>query len=495
MTENDNCGLLFVKPHAVTPAVVEYVRQRIRNDGLSITREGELGDLGTAVDRHYHAIASKAQLPPEQLSVPAAPFEKCFGVTWESVLEAGQVVTAAEAMAKLGVDAHGMEDVWRKTKKNDALIKLGGGFYCGKVSEDPPLYCFNGFYMSMRDKYAAPESRIHYFVVSWQPSKLRWKSFRANFVGPTDPREAPENSLRGHIFKNWQALGLMEEPNVGDNAIHGSASPFEAWVEIQNWCKEGPGETVFGKALLEVAPLPILEKWSLDPKVTYGHRSFPVTNSLFDAFEDMDSGDLLALAGAIAASTPVEAPKPAIIHAFQQRVAKLKETVRTGWVRRNVDSPESVADHSLGVAILALVCGPMGQGLNVDKMIKMAILHDLAEHETGDLVVDGSAECRDNITRKEKSMMEAKVMGKVMDDLGRPDLLALWEELEAGQTQEAIYVKDLDRLEMLYQADHYETTQKKELSDFYASTEGKFKHPVSQDQDKFLRNRKRMRTG
>jgi len=114
---------------------------------------------------------------------------------------------------------------------------------------------------------------------------------------------------------------------------------------------------------------------------------------------------------------------------------------------------------------------------------------------TGDLVVDGSAECKDNITREEKSMMEAKVMRKVMDDLGRPDLLALWEELEAGQTQEAIYVKDLDRLEMLYQADHYETTQKKELSDFYASTEGKFKHPVSQDQDKFLRNRKRMRTG
>lgn len=319
--------------------------------------------------------------------------------------------------------------------------------------------------------------------------------FSSQFLGPTDPRESPEHSLRSHIFRNWKALGLKEEPNVGDNAIHGSASPFEAWVEIQNWCKEGPGETLFGKALLEVVPLPILEKWSLDPKVTYGHRLFPVANSLFDAFEDMDSGDLLALAGAIAARTPVEAPKPAIIHAFQQRVAKLKETVRTGWVRRSVDSPESVADHSLGVAMLALVCGPMGQGLNVDKMIKMAILHDLAEHEVGDLVVDGSLDCRDKISKEEKHKMETTVMHKTMEALGRPDLLALWEEMEAGQTQEAIYVKDLDRLEMLYQADHYETAQKKELDDFYRSTEGVFKHRVSQDQDEFLRSRKRLRKG
>ena len=50
-------------------------------------------------------------------------------------------------------------------------------------------------------------------------------------MGETDPATAAEShpsSIRGHFFKDWERLGLSARPHVGDNAIHGSASPLEA---------------------------------------------------------------------------------------------------------------------------------------------------------------------------------------------------------------------------------------------------------------------------
>ena len=55
--------------------------------------------------------------------------------------------------------------------------------------------------------------------------------FRDEVVGATDPATAAEScpsSIRGHFFKHWQSLGLSAQPHVGDNVIHGSASPLEA---------------------------------------------------------------------------------------------------------------------------------------------------------------------------------------------------------------------------------------------------------------------------
>jgi hypothetical protein len=55
-------------------------------------------------------------------------------------------------------------------------------------------------------------------------------------LGPTDPVTAPEDSVRGMIYKQWKELGLSSEPNVGDNGVHASASPFEGLAERCN-CK------------------------------------------------------------------------------------------------------------------------------------------------------------------------------------------------------------------------------------------------------------------
>jgi hypothetical protein len=85
----------------------------------------------------------------------------------------------------------------------------------------------NGFFMSMRSKFVTPGTSIHYYVVDFDPEQLSWSDFRGKVLGPTDPAQAPHDSLRGQILNQWSALGLGYQPNVGDNGVHASASPFE----------------------------------------------------------------------------------------------------------------------------------------------------------------------------------------------------------------------------------------------------------------------------
>lgn len=151
------------------------------------------------------------------------------------------------------------------------------------------------FFMSMRNKYVAPGGCIKYFVVNWNAKKLSWEDFRGTLLGPTDPSDAPPDSLRGIVYKDWKNLGLAYEPNVGDNAIHASASPFEGLAERMNWLGYTIGSDVYGKLMLQAGiPLKTIEEWSVDPQVIYGSQYLPIRMSLFDSLEDTDSDMCLA---------------------------------------------------------------------------------------------------------------------------------------------------------------------------------------------------------
>jgi hypothetical protein len=210
---------------------------------MTITSEGSLSaeeiDSKKLIDQHYYAIASKATiLKPHQLNVPTDKFEAQFGLSWEAALAAGNVHNAMDACALLGISADEMDAQWGVCKKAKKLVKFGGGFYCGLVemAGKPSLYVFNGFFMSMRAKFTAPGVSIYYYTVEWDAAALSWADFRGQLLGPTDPADCPAGSLRGQIKAQWQALGLAAEPDVGDNGVHASASPFEALAERMNWC-------------------------------------------------------------------------------------------------------------------------------------------------------------------------------------------------------------------------------------------------------------------
>ncbi|MFC7044959.1 HD domain-containing protein [Halobacteriaceae archaeon GCM10025711] len=132
---------------------------------------------------------------------------------------------------------------------------------------------------------------------------------------------------------------------------------------------------------------------------------------------------------------------------------ELKEERRTGWELREVTDPESVAAHSWGVSLLVLVYGG-DAGVDVDRALRMAVVHDLAEAETGDVPtrVDPADQ---PVTADEKAAMEAQAIQGLLGPFDG-DLLARWEEYEARETPEAQFVKDMDLVEMCLQALYYE---------------------------------------
>jgi len=81
-------------------------------------------------------------------------------------------------------------------------------------------------------------------------------------------------------------------PNTGDNAVHASASPFEALAERNNWMNVPIKKDKFGRLLLsEGIPEDTIKAWSVDPQVTIEEGK---KGSIFDALEDMDVDACLA---------------------------------------------------------------------------------------------------------------------------------------------------------------------------------------------------------
>jgi len=136
----------------------------------------------------------------------------------------------------------------------------------------------------------------------------------------------------------------------------------------------------------------------------------------------------------------------------------LKQLPRTGWVRSNVEHPESVAAHSWGMAILALRLAP--KELDLIKVLSMCLVHDLPEVIVGDLTP------HDNLNNKAE--MEHNAMKQLA-----PEWLELFEEYEVGESKEARFVKQIDKLDMGLQAMLYQNEQGLDLAEFLVSAKAK----------------------
>lgn len=139
---------------------------------------------------------------------------------------------------------------------------------------------------------------------------------------------------------------------------------------------------------------------------------------------------------------------------FLLKAIELKDEKRTGWELRNIENPESVADHSWGTAFLTMVLGN-DEDVDVDRCIKMALVHDLAEYRTGDLVTRADSEAQE-IDKEDKQTLEQEVIQDLIDGLGSKYILELWKEYEERETAEAKFMKDIDMIEMCLQALKYE---------------------------------------
>lgn len=126
--------------------------------------------------------------------------------------------------------------------------------------------------------------------MQWPTESLSWADFRSEVLGATNPADAAVGSVRREILDKWEALGLSSKPNVGENGVHASASPFEALSERMNWTGVALADDAFGRALLAAGvPAATVASWTEDPQVVLDGKK----GSLFDLLEDRDADDVL----------------------------------------------------------------------------------------------------------------------------------------------------------------------------------------------------------
>lgn len=156
---------------------------------------------------------------------------------------------------------------------------------------------------------------------------------------------------------------------------------------------------------------------------------------------------------------------------LQIRLQTLKLMPRTGWLQRGLDNVESVAEHSFGVAILALIVSDQLPELDRERLLATALIHDMAEALIGDL----PASARRLLGADVKQEAERKALLELLHGLPQAErYLALWEDYNRGATPEARLVKALDRLEMLGQALIYERAGARTLNEFWEDRNGWF---------------------
>jgi len=154
--------------------------------------------------------------------------------------------------------------------------------------------------------------------------------------------------------------------------------------------------------------------------------------------------------------------------AFLHIIERLKTTPREGWRRHGIEHGESISDHMYRMSVITMLCPPEHK-VDKDRCIKLAIIHDMAEALAGDITPP------DNIQKAEKHRRELESMQYIVNTLLKPiseaiakDFMDLWMEYETGTTPEAIFVKDIDRFELICQTIEYEKKHRaeKDLKEF-----------------------------
>ena len=159
---------------------------------------------------------------------------------------------------------------------------------------------------------------------------------------------------------------------------------------------------------------------------------------------------------------------------FFKIAANLKVTPRQGWIKKTqIENPESVADHVFVTSIMSMVLGDYLK-INTEKIIRMGLLHDLAESITGDLTPD-------EIAKQEKIDLENKTIQNILSKLPadlQKNYLQLWNEYVENKTIESQLLHEIDKLEMALQATLYaKNFENKSFTSFLESANNAIKNP------------------
>ena len=160
---------------------------------------------------------------------------------------------------------------------------------------------------------------------------------------------------------------------------------------------------------------------------------------------------------------------------FFKTSVNLKNISRQGWLDKlSIEHPESVADHSYSMAIMGMVISDL-EKYDTEKIMKMILLHDLAESHIGDYTPG-------QIRKENKIKIENNAYDEIISTI--PDIIKLqydkiWEEYQKQESPESIIVHQIDKLEMALQAKMYqkEGAHVEAVESFFKSAESEITHP------------------
>ncbi len=142
----------------------------------------------------------------------------------------------------------------------------------------------------------------------------------------------------------------------------------------------------------------------------------------------------------------------------------MKGIPRSGWISHGValQDVESVADHSFSTCVLSLLLSDLevraGKRVNVERVLRLALLHDMPESLTFDISKE-YLQYLGQRGRAIKSELERAAWKHIADGLKEPDLrrnyTRLQREFDAERTFESRLVHAADRLDILLQVVEY----------------------------------------
>jgi putative hydrolase of HD superfamily len=132
--------------------------------------------------------------------------------------------------------------------------------------------------------------------------------------------------------------------------------------------------------------------------------------------------------------------------AFLQQAERLKATRRSGWT--STGEQETVAAHTWRLCLMAMVLSDQFPEVDVDRVIRMLVIHDLGEALHGDIPAPQQAGAGAKAADERRDLL---VLLTPLPTTTRDAILELWDEYEACETLEAKLAKGLDKLETIMQ--------------------------------------------
>lgn len=150
---------------------------------------------------------------------------------------------------------------------------------------------------------------------------------------------------------------------------------------------------------------------------------------------------------------------------------RLKRLERTGWTLRGLaPGAESVAAHSYGVAVAAMMLADelivRGMSVDVERVLRMALMHDWAEARVGDMPRTAT----EYFGAETRRRAERAAFDSIVEGLGRPleaSYTELHEDYEHRASLEARLVKAADIIDLLVQALAFERAGVRGLDEFW----------------------------